>query len=786
MLKKIFLIGLLVLMLATTVHSAFTTSISNRKTYKNAYRWTGKPKDLLLDWAEEVEDRMDGTTGNEFVFFLPTTAPSATTGNLYFDLSLDALVVRTSSGFETLEAGGDFASLDEAYNGGAAITVDNGAVTLTAPNANDNTAFAIVQADTGTAVGMTLTNAGTGNTIDIQNNQAGTDIEGTDDKWNVATTGVGTFLSFALENGETIKNDTNNEIEFGVPSGEDVSFNFATSNTVTLTTDSGLDSFAFGVVDDLEGVGTIVFDEAAGSISLAGTTNAFDLTIAQTGTVDSSLILTSAGSISDALSLITTDGVGSIKINSADNIDIDAADNITIDTAGGSITTTLIGGDFALDATDASITLDAGEAATDAIVLVAAAGGIDADTALSISFKSTENTADAIELVATAGGIDITSAGGAAEDIDIVSTSGSVNISAGENNSAAMVLSQAGGTSGAINIFADNGTGASATTEHDASVQLHSDDGGISLYTTADIADAVRIETNGGVDEFITINNLQGTGSDAITISANAAAGNVNILSVLGSIRLLAEEDAADAILLQVDGVNSTTMRLIATTGTSVTEDAAAIQLTATAGGIQLQSDAAIDGDVIVLRADGGVTNDILIHNDQGTGIDCIDLQADAGGILLTAAKPVSVTNAFETDIVVLPTTTPITILANNSGQVHLMPDTVQDTTINLPAEADNLHYEFWYVGAVADAHDWIITSGDDLEQFVGGVVHHDVDGELVNVVYSDGNSNSKLGVLTPEAGTKIELRYDLATTSWYINGTVISATNTAVTFADQ
>ncbi len=576
MLKKIFLIGLLVLMLATTVHSAFTTSISNRKTYKNAYRWTGKPKDLLLDWAEEVEDRMDGTTGNEFVFFLPTTAPSATTGNLYFDLSLDALVVRTSSGFETLEAGGDFASLDEAYNGGAAITVDNGAVTLTAPNANDNTAFAIVQADTGTAVGMTLTNAGTGNTIDIQNNQAGTDIEGTDDTWNVATTGIGTFLSFALENGETIKNDTNNEIEFGVPSGEDVSFNFATSNTVTLTTDSGLDSFAFGVVDDLEGVGTIVFDEAAGSISLAGTTNAFDLTIAQTGTVDSSLILTSAGSISDALSLITTDGVGSIKINSADNIDIDAADNITIDTAGGSITTTLIGGDFALDATDASITLDAGEAATDAIVFVAAAGGI------------------------------------------------------------------------------------------------------------------------------------------------------------------------------------------------------------------QLQSDAAIDGDVIVLRADGGVTNDILIHNDQGTGIDCIDLQADAGGILLTAAKPVSVTNAFETDIVVLPTTTPITILANNSGQVHLMPDTAQDTTINLPAEADNLHYEFWYVGAAADVHDWIITSGDDLEQFVGGVVHHDVDGELVNVIYSDGNSNSKLGVLTPEAGTKIELRYDLATTSWYINGTVISATNTAVTFADQ
>ena len=79
------------------------------------------------------------------------------------------------------------------------------------------------------------------------------------------------------------------------------------------------------------------------------------------------------------------------------------------------------------------------------------------------------------------------------------------------------------------------------------------------------------------------------------TLNRLEKSADVIVNSVLGSIKLLGEEDAADAILLQVDGVNSTTLRLLATTGTSVAEDGAAIQLSALVGGISIQSDANLD-----------------------------------------------------------------------------------------------------------------------------------------------------------------------------------------------
>ena len=781
-----FIVIAVLLLITLQAHATFTA-----QDYLDGKTYLGSGNKLLDPLYLFIADSASAdTVGKAFFFYIPSTAPSEIEGYLYYSASLDALVLRTASAWVTLEAGGDFASLDEAYNGGNAIDVDGSAVTLTVSDTDNNAALLVVQNDsTNDPDAMNITSAANaGTSVGLQIDcTAGFDIQGTSDSWSVSIAGLfdGEGLT-GVTNSQGILFDTNNEIQFG-DNSEDVAMVF-TSNTVTWATDTSVDQMAFGVVDNLTGIESIIFDVAEASvITQAGTGSGDDLTIQQTASgQDASLILQSTGtSTLDALSLIAS--VGSIKINSADNLDIDAADDLTLDTAGGIITLTSIGGDITIDSTTKSVIIDGGEAVVDAINIDSATGGLDVDVALSISLKSTENTTDAIEIVATVGGIDITAIGaGAGEDIDIVATGSSVNITATENHAAAIVVQENGGTSGGINVFANQGIGASATTEHDASVQLHSDDGGIGLYTTADLADAIRIETNGGVDEFITINNLQGTGADAITISANAAGGNVNLFSVLGSIKLLAEEDAADALLLQVDGINSTTMRLLATTGTSVTEDAAAIQLTATAGGIQIQSDAAIDGDVIVLRADGGVTNDILIHNDQGTGTDSIDILSDAGGILLAAAKPVSVTNAFELDVVVVPDASPYTVLANNSGQMHFVPDLGQDTTFNLPPEADNLHYTFIYVGAAADAQDWIITSGDDTEQFVGGVVQHDEDGDLTVAYYSNGSTNSKLGILTPESGTKIEMWYDLATTSWYITGTAITATNTGVTFANQ
>ncbi len=123
-----------------------------------------------------------------------------------------------------------------------------------------------------------------------------------------------------------------------------------------------------------------------------------------------------------------------------------------------------------------------------------------------------------------------------------------------------------------------------------------------------------------------------------------------------------------------------------------------------------------------------------------------------------------------------------------NSGIVHMMPNLTADIVISLPTPKVGLEYEFWYTGAAADAQDWLIDTGSNTYFYKGGVLHIDADagaGADESIpVYSDGNSNSKLTVLTPDAGTVVKLFCD--GTNWYVNGTVVSASASAAAFADQ
>ena len=135
-------------------------------------------------------------------------------------------------------------------------------------------------------------------------------------------------------------------------------------------------------------------------------------------------------------------------------------------------------------------------------------------------------------------------------------------------------------------------------------------------------------------------------------------------------------------------------------------------------------------------------------------------------------------------DVVFMPDAAAYTMSANDSGKIHVCPDLTADITITLPAEERGLSYEFWYGGTAADAQDWLITSGSDTNYFIGGLVHSDSDGELTATVDSDNNSNSKLSILTPHGGTMVKMVCDGVV--WYVNGHVVSATNTAIVFADQ
>lgn len=155
-------------------------------------------------------------------------------------------------------------------------------------------------------------------------------------------------------------------------------------------------------------------------------------------------------------------------------------------------------------------------------------------------------------------------------------------------------------------------------------------------------------------------------------------------------------------------------------------------------------------------------------ESDKYTHFSNIQIGGAAGGGSFIGGAPVETTDAAT-----------YTVLAANSGKIHIVPNLTADCTFTLPSAARGLNYEFWYGGAAADAQDWIIATAATDELYKGGVVHLDADagsgGDEVVPVYADFSNDDTLTVLTPEVGTIVKLYSD--GTSWFLNGTVVSAT---------
>lgn len=134
--------------------------------------------------------------------------------------------------------------------------------------------------------------------------------------------------------------------------------------------------------------------------------------------------------------------------------------------------------------------------------------------------------------------------------------------------------------------------------------------------------------------------------------------------------------------------------------------------------------------------------------------------------------------------IVAVPDAATYTVLAKNSGKMHIFPNLTADCTITLPSAAYGLKYEFMYNGAAADAQDWIIVTAATDELFAGGVVFHDenIGGSGIEVlaVYADFSNDDTFTVLTPQVGTAVTFVSDGS--SWFTNGMIIS--DTVPTFA--
>jgi hypothetical protein len=101
-----------------------------------------------------------------------------------------------------------------------------------------------------------------------------------------------------------------------------------------------------------------------------------------------------------------------------------------------------------------------------------------------------------------------------------------------------------------------------------------------------------------------------------------------------------------------------------------------------------------------------------------------------------------------------------------------------------LPGAQDGLYFKFVYAGNAADAQDFMVSTGSDTNYFIGGVLQHDIGGEDGAAYHPDGNSESRVNILTPDCATYLEVWCD--GTLWYLSGYVNSATDTGVVFSDQ
>jgi hypothetical protein len=162
-------------------------------------------------------------------------------------------------------------------------------------------------------------------------------------------------------------------------------------------------------------------------------------------------------------------------------------------------------------------------------------------------------------------------------------------------------------------------------------------------------------------------------------------------------------------------------------------------------------------------------------------GFQTVTINSTTGAVT-TAAVSLGVSGLVATPVALADANATLTAATNGGGVINLVPNGTQDNTYTLPAPVAGQSFTFVYAGGAADATDFIINTGSDTNFFIGGVTFHDTDDGAVSVVFSDGNSNSKLQVNVPAAANITVIAKD--GTNWQIFGTAVGAT--APAFADQ
>jgi hypothetical protein len=497
--------------------------------------------------------------------------------------------------------------------------------------------------------------------------------------------------------------------------------NGGTSESIELHSDQGTSATSINIHSDDGGV-TVASGKAAAA--------AINLTASAGGVISSSALQTLIGSSQAAADAIKfnasnaaggvtvaagTGGVsasttGKVTVTSTDN----AAQSIYLHANGGTSETIELYVDQGTSLSSLNLHSDVGGIAltatglanADAIKLTSTLGGVHTVSALQTLVASSQAAADSIKLNASnaAGGVTVASGTGGLT----ASSSGLVTITSTDDANDCILLRENGGVSGRIQLHADQGTG-------DDSILLLSDVGGIQIEAagSTSVSSLQIVSIAGGIISTSGLQNLVESAqaaADAVKLYATDVAGGVTIASgtagltatTTGVASITSTDNAANAIYLHANGGTSETIKIHADQGTGVASlnllsdvggltlratglaSADAINLEAAAGGIDMDSalttsitssqaaataialtasDAAggvtittgtggntLTGtgkttivstnnatQAIYLHANGGTSETVQLHADQGTAVNSINILSDVGGLTLTA-----------------------------------------------------------------------------------------------------------------------------------------------------
>lgn len=534
-----------------------------------------------------------------------------------------------------------------------------------------------------------------GNTITTSAAKGGDVIIAGDQKLAVSASGGLQVSGGALDVNTSVDVDLTGA--FTVDGAQNVTFGASTAVSTFTADASGAISLDAGAASNfttaagaltLSGAGGVTVTSTGGTLALNGAGQTVDL--------DATTLDVDGGSMSFDGTAFNLGVAAELPIDmNATTFDVDASGAVTL-TGGAASKINTTAGDLTLDAEAASLILDGGEAAADAVKIAAsnAAGGIDVDAGTA---GITVNTTGGL-LLDGAGLVDINA--GANLDIDVTGTmdldstgafsidgTGASNVSATSGNLTLSTITSGDVIVTAVakvdidgqNVDIDatqavsiQAAAASDFTVAGANLTLTTTGSGTVFVTAAGKidADGTSVEINGtaashfqvtGNDlllQTITSGELDLTSAGLMDVNAGA---NLDI-DVTGTFDLLASSTVSIAGTgnskfeitsgnLAIETKTSGNITLDAIAGSLTMAGNGAVTLDSDTAGVSigavLASDFTVDasGESLTLEAKGGGAQQVKVQS-AGTGVDALRFNASAGGIDIDAVGALTVDSA--------------------------------------------------------------------------------------------------------------------------------------------